>query len=198
MKLVIKIGCLAASISSVIIVSSCGNDDLLQAYLAGRRSKQEAPEETKLLNESQRNEDLHSELSLASKSTKNSPQEKTNNSTSIRKESQLSENDDNYVGPFIGQLPYYCNPLRYPAHIINTAKACRPYLRKIYQGQSYPWTEAYDGYDGKFFYDPADRLYNGYGFKDAYDDNYYAYPQQHRKNSHNHHPYGYSKHQKFR
>lgn len=135
---------------------SCGTDTLREAFLLGKKVG------------SLKNPLSHSSKEDALDNSENEPKGRTNTAEQEKKTSQqpARKDDDSSIinpnQPFIGSLPYYCNPLEYPAHIINAAAACKPYLQQIYQHQSIRWTDVFGSQN------PSDCLHRGFYGRNNY------------------------------
>ncbi len=100
----------------------------------------------------------------------NSYQSSSNPSSFNGQATNSTLNLGNYSQGYHGPFPYYCDPTRYPAHIINAIAACKPFLGQINSG-TIPWT---DLFGSRHRY--RDRLgdhypnYSSYGNCDSDDD----------------------------
>lgn len=129
----------------ILCALSCGTGKLLEAFQLGKRAGALALKNhiSHSKEDNLKNETRGSEINLETKNHNNGSNEPAKNPSTRLADQDLESSIINPNQPFIGSLPYYCNPLQYPAHIINAAAACKPYLNQIYQGQSVRWTDLY-------------------------------------------------------
>lgn len=123
-----------------IFFPGCGEQrDLLNAYQAGKRDLLRAMEE-----KAQREQETHHAANNLLTETK---KDEKNNSSGATRPTTNEEDLDYAMQPFLSVLPYYCNPFRYPAHIVHAARACQPHLKRIYAHGTVDWTALYGGHD---------------------------------------------------